>query len=172
MTYPPGPFAPIHEYDPEEHAMPTPNIEELDALVAWAEAEHEKKKKGLPSEWDQGTWAAQRSNLPPSEQSPECGTACCLAGKAVARQGGVFLLETPYFGANMRADYAVMPTGQKVMIETEAEAILGLTRPQSDALFDADNNLPAVKRIVQEIKDGVEEPDIGPDYDEDDDYDI
>ncbi len=171
MTNDPDLITPEHE----EPTM-TPNHAELDALLAWAEGEHDKEVQGLPSEWDQGTWAASRTNLQPSAQSPSCGTACCIAGKAVARQGGVFLLEQPFAGATrLRADYAEMPNGRRVMIETEAEEILGLTRVQADALFDADNTIASIRRIVQEIKDGVEEPEAGPvdgewPDDEDEDY--
>ncbi len=143
-------------------------------LLDWAEAEHAKKLAGQPSEWDQGFWAiAKTDKIGPMGLEPDCGSACCLAGKAVAIVGGLFLMEkAPYTGTNrVRADYAEMPDGRRVEIEAEARTILGLTWDQGAALFDGDNNITAVRRIIAEIKDGEMYPEAGPDNYDDEDYD-
>lgn len=150
-------------------ALATPE-ERLDYLLAWAEAEHAKKLDGQPSEWDQGCWAtAKTDKTGPMALEPDCGSACCIAGKAVALVGGLFLMEVaPYGGTNrVRADYAEMPDGRQVEIEAEARKILGLTYDQGAALFEGDNDIAAVRRIIGEIKAGELYPDRGPDeYDD------
>lgn len=69
------------------------NFGMLDMLELWAEREWEKKAKGLPSEWDQGTWMSVRGV---ESTGTACGTACCLAGKAVAITPGVEILTYDY----------------------------------------------------------------------------
>ncbi len=137
-----------------------PFVPTLDGLLAWAEAEHAKKLAGQPSEWDQGHWAISRPNGTPIAAS--CATACCLAGKTVAALGGRFLLEEDYGRGYQIATDAELPTGKRVNVEDFA-------RVQADALFEADNDIASIRRIVQEIKDGVEEPEAGPDEGYDDD---
>lgn len=132
-----------------------PNIAELDALVAWAESEHAKSVAGNPSEWDQGTWATARPEV-------SCGTACCIAGKAVARAGGVFLIEPDTSTAYL----AEMPGDRKVEIDVEASRLLGLTYEQGSALFWSGNDINSVRRIVDAIKEG----DLEPAYGGEDDY--
>ncbi len=131
------------DYDITEDA--DPNIAELDALLAWAETENDKQEKGLPSEWDQGTWASRVSYL-------SCGSACCIAGKAVARQGGVFKFTEGVSYAYM----AVMPTSPEPQpIEDTARRILGITQSQADALFNSNNDIDDVRTCIAQIKDGV-----------------
>lgn len=58
------------------------NFSKLDAAIDWAIEEDAKAKRGEVSLWDQRYWASQ---------SPvDCGTACCLAGNIVSREGGKF----------------------------------------------------------------------------------
>lgn len=144
-----------------------PNVPELDALLAWAEVEHAKSLQGLPSEWDQGHWAtdytATAAHLRPAAV-PSCGTACCIAGKAVARIGGQFIID-PRRGY---AFDAVFPDGRRVEIDEAAQEILGLTRHQAEALFYSGNSIEDVRRIIQDIQDG----DPYPMYDEHPDADI
>lgn len=143
---------------------PVPNIAELDALLAWAEAEHEKQQKGLPSEWDQGSWAKVAPQV-------ACGSACCIAGKAVARAGGVFLLPVGPRPGRTTTDFAEMPNGREVYISDEAEDLLGLNSDQADALFEQDNTIEDVRRIIAEIKEGETSPLSGIEYREQDDED-
>jgi hypothetical protein len=153
-------------------ALATPE-ERLDYILAWAEAEHAKKLAGERSEWDQGFWAvAKTDKTGPMGLEPDCGSACCLAGKAVAIVGGLFLMEeAPYGPTNrVRADYAEMPDGRRVEIEIEARKILGLTWDQGAALFEGDNDIAAVRRIIGEIKAGELYPEAGPDEGHDDEY--
>lgn len=65
----------------------------LDLLELWATREWDKKEKGLPSEWEQGTWMTMRGE---EVTGTACGTACCLAGKAVAITPGAQVLAYEY----------------------------------------------------------------------------
>ncbi len=132
----------------------SPNVAELDALLAWAEGEHEKQAAGLPSEWEQSFWAVNYDTLGKPAPSPDCGTACCLAGKTVARAGGVFLIR-PEVGSTWEAE---MPGGKSVAIEDEARTLLGLNDEQAEALFFEDNEIEDVRRIIAAIKAGDEDP--------------
>ena len=153
---------------PTEIAALLPFTPTLDGLLAWAEAEHEKQLKGLPSEWDQGHWAISRPDGTPIAAS--CATACCLAGKVVASQGGRFLLESDY-GDYQIATTAELPSGRVVDVEDFARDHLGLTYEQAAALFDGDNTITDVRRIIGAL---LEDPDAevegSSDYDEDEDY--
>lgn len=137
------------------------NTTELDALLAWAEQEHAKSLLGVPSEWDQSTWARKEKNV-------DCGTACCLAGKAVARAGGLFI-----FDSNINTDIsykAVVPYKDgEVMVEDEAMALLDITERQAEALFWSGNTIFDLREIVEAIHNG----DLYPDYrgNEDSGYD-
>lgn len=66
------------------------NFALLDMLELWAEREWAKKEAGLPSEWDQSKWltvaGAERTGT-------ACGTAACLAGKAILTTPGVTFTE-------------------------------------------------------------------------------
>jgi len=55
--------------------------EELIRLYAWAWSQDILRRAGLPSEWDQESWATDRLS---------CGTSCCIAGKAFLDGGGKF----------------------------------------------------------------------------------
>ncbi len=137
----------------------------LDGLLAWAEAEHEKQLQGLPSEWDQGHWAISRPDGTPIAAS--CATACCLAGKTVAADGGKFLLKTPSYGEFGIATDAELPTGEIVDVENYATERLGLTYEQAQRLFDVDNDIQDVRDIIAAIQSGDTEF-----FDNDEDDDI
>lgn len=62
------------------------NFGMLEMLEFWAEREWAKKEAGKPSEWDQGVWMSRRGE---EVTGTACGTACCLAGKAVLITPGV-----------------------------------------------------------------------------------
>lgn len=133
--------------------MTTVNVKRLDRLVAWAEKEDEARRAGKVSEWDQGTYA-RRIAAP----LPNCGTACCLAGK-VAFEDRVPL---HWYGVGSR-HYEVAnstdledPDGYGLItVHTYAARALGLDPYQASALFDADNTLSVVRELVAAIKQGV-----------------
>ena len=147
----------------------SPDHEALDRLLAWAEAEYEKQQQGKPSEWDQGHWAISLPNGTPIDAS--CATACCMAGRTVAWDGGRFLLEEDPFVGNgrMTAGSAQMPDGRMVEVDEYARRRLGLSSGQAAALFDGDNKIADVRRVIQQIKDGEAWPEGASDYYEDDD---
>lgn len=58
----------------------------LEMLETWAEKEWEKKQAGKPSEWDQDTWITKKGE---EQTGTACGTACCIAGKAIQVTPGV-----------------------------------------------------------------------------------
>ncbi len=145
----------------------------LEGLLAWAEAEHAKKLAGQPSEWDQGHWAIQRPDGTPIAAS--CATACCIAGKTVAALGGRFLLEETG-DTDQIATEAELPSGDVVDVEDFARVQLGLDYAQADALFDGDNPIHDVRRIIGALLDDPDADVLGAQdyqvYDEDEDFDI
>lgn len=62
------------------------NFGMLEMLELWAEREWQKKQNGEKSEWDQGIWMSVRGE---EETGTACGTACCLAGKAISITPGI-----------------------------------------------------------------------------------
>ena len=125
-----------------------PNMEALEELYAWAAAQHELDRRGLPSEWDQGTWGR-------AEPGVDCGTACCIAGRQVLLDGGKFLVDIGV--GSIRVPYAVnarMPEGDEVDIRDYAAQRLGLTEERADALFEADNGLGDLRTIIDAIGQG------------------
>lgn len=123
----------------------TPNIERLDSLLEWAEAEHAKAEAGLPSEWDQTRWAART----------DCGTVCCLAGKTAIEDG---LVLRALKDGNIHEFR--LPTGEAVYPADYARNALGLTIGQSRPLFDEDNGIEDVRDIIRQIKNGVQWPEL------------
>ncbi len=158
---------------PTETPAFVPFTPTLEGLLAWAEEEHAKKLAGLPSEWDQGHWAIQRPDGTPIAAS--CATACCIAGKTVAALGGRFLLEETG-GSYLIATDAELPTGKRVNVKDYAAERLGLPRVQAERLFDADNTIHDVRRIIGALLDDPDADVLGAqDYqgdDEDEDFDI
>lgn len=159
---------------PTETPAFVPFTPTLEGLLAWAEEEHAKKLAGQPSEWDQGHWAIHRPDGTPIAAS--CATACCIAGKTVAALGGRFLLEEDYGLGYQIATDAELPTGERVDVEDYARVQLGLDYEQADALFDGDNTITDVRRIIGALLDDPDADVLGAqDYqgdDEDEDYDI
>jgi len=119
----------------------TVNIPLLRKAVEWAEAEAAKPPELC--EWVQGTWVA------PADESQDrlgwgkgygytsaygkaesCGTCFCIAGYTTAMTVGLIAVWA---------------------IEDEARARLGLTERQAERLFDADNDIAAVRRIAEDI---------------------
>jgi hypothetical protein len=118
------------------------NVDLLKRTLAYIEAH--------PDEWDQSMWAT----------TGVCGTTFCFAGTAVHLSGG-----RPYFD-NLYSDdatdaYFVVPgsvpeaTGRPGEYEnkysTVARKLLGLDIDQGTELFDENNKLSDLRRIVAKL---------------------
>jgi hypothetical protein len=91
-----------------------------------------------PEEWDQKVWAKRT----------DCGTACCLAGTALAIQGYEFEWS---FGAFSREAFA---TADGENIGDTAQEELGLTDDEADALFSETNSLSRLWALANDYTDG------------------
>lgn len=87
----------INDKRPVTHGI---NFGMLEMLELWAEKEWAKKQAGLPSEWDQDTWMTKRGE---EVTGTACGTACCIAGKAIMVTPGVEWAEYSYTGNDLTA---------------------------------------------------------------------
>jgi hypothetical protein len=137
-----------------------PDTEYLASLLAWAEDENEKRKRGERSEWDQGNWIT----LPASFNgllddhpgvplvSLPCGTACCIAGKVALDAGGLPALVGAGTSAPHYAGSIVdMPDGTKVGVDTFAAERLGITVDQAEVLFSGSNDIEDLRLIIGAI---------------------
>lgn len=132
--------------------LPVINEDALDLLYLWARKEQAKQDAGLPSEWDQGVWVNTTS----------CGTACCIAGKAVAVAGGAYEFERTddedYIETNgtdlVMTGFAIMPNGRSTYIDEGAREFLGLNIEESRMLFEGDNSLEDIREVIRDIKAG------------------
>lgn len=120
----------------------TPDMQQIEDLVAWAEAESTKESG---SAWNQEDWV--------TPNVPECGTAYCIAGKAVSNAGYSMLIESGPAGVNFVYD-AEAPDGRGSDIGDLAQQLLGLTEEQSEVLFYAYNTIEDLKRITKELASG------------------
>jgi len=117
----------------------TVQIDKIDRLLDWAASEQTKKDLGLPSEWDQSVWG---------RLDPVCGTACCIAGKAVLDNGAQMIFET--WEGRRLAFSAHMAEG-RMSIGGWASKLLGLDVYDSEELFDSVNSLEDLRRIRDNI---------------------
>ncbi len=130
---------------------PVPNRDSLLALKAWAREEDNKRLAGKPSEWDQshyfnttgGSWA------PGVKDFPTCGMACCIAGKT-----GLLAGYQPVFKGNESFSMTVKIDGEDRDVDEFAREYLGLTWGQANVLFDADNKISDIEKIIDRILDG------------------
>lgn len=105
-----------------------PNIEEL--RLTLKEIEHD------PAMWDQAEWLCET----------ECGTVGCFAGRTVLRHGWV--LANGWHGCCIQAG------GDHIRAVSEVAAeILELSTAQWQELFDASNNLPDLRLLVNQYCD-------------------
>lgn len=104
-----------------------------------------------PEKWNQAHWAI----VP--EDKGICGTAFCFAGTALhlAYPGALLVGGFPSIGADdgLVFESMVLPQVGKVDISEFAETELGLTDEQADVLFDSDNKLPTILRMVAALLD-------------------
>lgn len=133
--------------------MPTPNLEELDAVIAFLKAH--------PTIHDQGNWAQYNGNVPPKvTPALDCGSAFCIAGAVVARAGGIIQWTRSW--EDFWSASEVIVDGANRWIESYAREVLGLTEDQSDMLFSGSNTMEDIDWIRDQIAEGVEDID----YDE------
>lgn len=116
----------------------------IDELVAWAETESMKESG---SAWRQDAWA--------TPNVPECGTAYCLAGKAVSDAGYAMLLETPENDPMVRHVYdETQPDCRGAGIDDVARELLGLSYVQAEVLFWSTNTIEDLKTYAKAIANG------------------
>lgn len=93
-----------------------------------------------PDEWEQSIW--------------HCGTKFCFAGHACILSGDRIYhpdgeLETQY------SEFVVSSEDGEIReIRDRAQTILGLCAHNANVLFDPDNSLPVLERIVQILSEG------------------
>lgn len=156
------------------------NFAMLDMLEMWAEREWAKKQAGEPSEWDQSKWLTVAGV---ERTGTACGTAACLAGKAILMTPGVTfgqydggwksLVDFSSFSNGVSFDNVLVPVGlvadsesldtpvevdgksyYEMYASTAGKIILGLNTTEANMLFDGFNDLDAVKRIMTDIRKG------------------
>jgi hypothetical protein len=101
------------------------DIAKLDAALAYIEAH--------PEEWRQDSYG---------HQSPECGTAGCLAFHVGRLDGAEVLFERPWADG-----FAPVATIGGADPETYARESLNVTHAQAAELFAANNSLAALKAM-------------------------
>lgn len=148
-----------------------PNIERLHAVLDHIKTLPDAVRLNLSDTsnygepmWDQRKWIA----LPPSTMMEgSCATAGCFAGWAVMMYAGEFTLDLT------TRDYAmihnVIIDGESIPIQEKARTILELNGYEADALFDYDNDLPQIERVIGKIEAGVYDPEFGEPEDEPED---
>jgi hypothetical protein len=109
------------------------NVDLLERTLAHIEAN--------PDTWDQSMWSKQT----------ECGTAYCFAGHAVALTYPDAQL---HFYSDTVTIYPGTPLAEDVQISETASELLGLDGYESEVLFDANNALDRLRRLVADLAAG------------------
>lgn len=126
------------DFKPGEIIDVTPNVPLLRQTLGYIE-EH-------PEEWKQEVY--------------HCGTAACFAGHAALLDGGEWI-DAESESLLARGDDPAMYTRdlrdgrRSVWVFHRAQRILGLTPGQAYALFDEENSLEALRKIVAELTGGA-----------------
>jgi len=94
-------------------------------------------------QWDQAYWIRET----------ECGTSYCFAGWVAALDGYTQTVRSSDLAR--RKALAGNASGETVVIRDHASERLGLTDEQAYDLFSAGNTLADLKRIVDDLCDGV-----------------
>lgn len=115
--------------------------------------------KANPQKWNQDAWfkvSVDKQGEPifnkvtlQFEEVNSCNTALCFAGHAALMSG---------FDAPPRYDYEVwrgwgpgLPKGERMDVDQYATEVLGLSTNQADVLFNGDNSLEDLERIVGKL---------------------
>jgi hypothetical protein len=131
-----------------------PDIARLEHLLAWATEEQAKLERGEPSEWNQGVYLVDRMlSLWPTPKT-SCNTVCCIAGKVALEDGAEIIWNDGGYGSRVRV------LGSRIGIDDYAQQELGLTNSQAFVLFHAENNLEALRKIIDAIKRGVSDKEL------------
>ncbi len=115
---------------------PTPDVPLLRKVLAWAETEATKPEP--EREWDQSAWrrsAALRSKI----HDQPCGTAYCIAGYTCHLDGREWDTDATGLGICL-VDGRTTPA--------VARSLLGITKLEAGALFDANNTIDQLRRIA------------------------
>lgn len=110
-----------------------------------------------PEHWDQRDWRQVADN--------RCGTAMCFAGWAAHLDGGRWISDpddslaeylTPVADDRRRdiitpADHWLELPGSVIGADKRATRILGITEEQAEVLFDEDNSLATLVRLVNAL---------------------
>lgn len=122
------------------------NVELINKLEDWVVEQDELRQAGKPSEWDQNTWA----------RKTECGTACCIAGKAVQLTGHELLFMPAYpVSRPDGTEYIAWDVKEGGMISEVARRELELTEREAVVLFDEDNDLESLQGYFEDLRRGV-----------------
>ena len=122
--------------------MAEPNTAELVAIY--------QHIKAHPDEWNQRDWAVRNS----------CGTAFCFAGHASARAGAKPVWVPRADEADIAdASLCTLPDGTERAIVSHAREVLGLWDHWHTSLFDGDNTLADLRRIITRITGVDPDPD-------------
>jgi len=140
--------------------LPKLNIAMIEEILVWTKATNRISVtkfitksadlgmfKGL--KWNQNTWG---HSLRDEQTHEPCGTACCIAGAAAILAG---IADKPVKGyMQINPQTITGYNGETVKVSEQSwydagAAILGLTRDESIQLFNGDNNLTQVKRLVR-----------------------
>lgn len=90
-----------------------------------------------PASWNQSWW--------------RCETAMCFAGHAAILSGATWVYE---YGKAPSLSHGIMvdtPEGECTDVDWYAECVLGLSSKQAERLFDEDNSIGQLRRIVAEL---------------------
>lgn len=131
-----------------------PDIARLEHLLAWATEEQAKLERGEPSEWNQGVYVVDRTAPGQIRRSASCDTACCVAGKVALEDGVEIIRDYAGYGSRVRV------LGSRIGIDDYAQQELGLTDSQAFVLFHAENNLEALRKIIDAVKRGVSDKEL------------
>jgi hypothetical protein len=115
----------------------------LQKVLDWAFEQWQRAQRGEPSEWNQGTWFVEISEVSTAgrlrtEQDVlsglVCGTACCMGGKVALTMGW-----RPVFGSG---DQVRHPTeSYTASVRDVARAYLGLSPHEAGLLFAGTNDI-------------------------------
>jgi len=131
-----------------------PDIARLEHLLEWATEEQAKRERGEPSEWNQGVYIVDRTLANGTRRVTDCDTVCCIAGKVALEDGRRIIWAEHGYGSYVRV------RGSKVAIDDYAEQELRLTSSQAFVLFHAENNLEALRKIIDAIKRGASDKEL------------
>ena len=131
---------------------PVLNVELLDLVI--------KTIKADPTKWNQGYYRTIPNRAKPEQQQDgrlvyaiNCRTAFCVAGWAVqlGSENTPAWTDSSTIVANEHDDPEEVSEGT-IFASARAKRLLGLDEYQADELFNGDNSLDEIERVVDQIK--------------------